>query len=254
MEEHKPLSVLYIGTSGWSYKHWAGIFYPDTIKSNRYLEYYIKQFGCVELNSSFYHLPKKDTIKGWIERTPADFKFCPKLSRFITHRLHLLNSEESLRKFFDLFDEMRSRLGPILIQLPPGLLYKRSLIVDFFNILKEQYEGYRFAIEVRHKSWINDEFLTILNQYGIAFVIADSGKRYPYFEAVTTDFVYIRFHGHEALYASDYREQELQAYAYKIMSWKSANKDVWVFFNNDFNGFAVKNAKRLREIIQSIPQ
>ncbi len=243
---------LFIGTSGWSYKHWSGIFYPDHIKPAKFLEYYITQFDCVELNSSFYHLPKEATITGWVNRTPDNFKFCPKLSRFITHRKRLINCEESTKRFFDLFEVMHKRLGPVLIQLPPGLQFNKSLICDYFSLLKNSYSNYRFSIEIRHKTWITDEFFQLLTEYGIAFVIADSGKRFPYYEAVTTDFVYLRFHGHESLYASDYSEAELQQYTEKIVNWLNNGKVAWVFFNNDFHGYAVKNAQRLRELVESV--
>jgi uncharacterized protein YecE (DUF72 family) len=240
---------LNIGTSGWSYKHWSGIFYPKEIKPDKYLEYYITRFDCVELNSSFYNLPRETTVTGWMNRTPETFRFCPKLSRFITHQMQLVNIELALRKFFDVFEGMKNRLGPVLIQLPPGLSYEKSLICNFLSLLKEHYNQYRFAVEVRNKSWTNDSFFGLLSQYGISFVIADSGNRYPYFEAVTTDFVYLRFHGREQLYASDYSENDLKSYAEKITVWLNEGKEVWVFFNNDYYCYAVKNADRLEKII-----
>lgn len=221
---------LFIGTSGWSYKHWADIFYPKNIKPDKYLEYYITKFDCVELNSSFYHLPKKATVTGWKKRTPGTFKFCPKLSRYITHQMRLVNIEEALKKYFDVFEDMKMKLGPILIQLPPGLKFDKPLICDFLNLLKEGYNYYKFAIEIRHKSWITDDLFNLLAQNRIAFVIADSGKRFPYYEAVTADFIYLRFHGHEKLYASDYSESDLNQCAEKIINWLKKNKEVWVFF------------------------
>jgi uncharacterized protein YecE (DUF72 family) len=249
MTDKKKISGLYIGTSGWSYQHWSDIFYPKNIKPNKYLEYYITKFNCVELNSSFYHLPNKTTVAGWNNRTPDTFRFCPKISRYITHHLRLVDTKESLKKYYDVFEVMKIRLGPVLIQLPPGLPFDKSLTNNFLNLLKDQFKHYRFALEVRHKSWITDEFFDLLTQHGIAFTIADSGKRFPYYETVTADFVYLRFHGHEKLYASDYSESDLRRYANKIIDWLNENKEVWVFFNNDFNGFAVKNAQRLRQII-----
>ncbi len=104
---------------------------------------------------------------------------------------------------------------------------------------------------MRNKSWIDDSFFDLLSHYGIAFVIADSGNRYPYYDAVTADFVYLRFHGREQLYASDYSEADLKLFADKIVNWLEGGKEVWVFFNNDYHGFAIKNAERLREIINS---
>ena len=240
---------LNIGTSGWSYKHWHGIFYPEDLKSGKYLEYYTTRFSCVELNSSFYHLPQKKTVSGWMIRTPSSFIFCPKLSRYITHQMKLLNVDEALQKFFEIFEEMKEKLGPMLVQLPPQLEYDETRIQNFLELLHKHYNQYRFALEIRHLTWINDRFFNLLNKYGVAFVIADSGKRYPYHEAVTTDFVYLRLHGREQLYASDYSETDLQQYAEKISGWLNDNKEVWVFFNNDYNGFAIKNAERLRAML-----
>jgi len=245
------LSQLHIGTSGWSYKHWCDIFYPKEIRAEKYLEFYADTFSCVELNSSFYHLPLKTTVTGWMNRTPETFRFCPKMSRFITHQMRLRKPQEPLQKFFDVFTGMIPRLGPILIQLPPGLSHDGLLAGDFCGILTEQYGQYQFAIEIRNKSWIDDSFFNLLSRHGIAFVIADSGKRYPYYEAVTANFVYLRFHGREHLYATNYDEAVLQSFAVKIMNWLGEGKAVWAFFNNDFHGFAVDNAMRLRTVCES---
>ncbi len=157
-----------------------------------------------------------------------------------------------MERFFELFQEMKLRLGPVLIQLPPGLKFDRSLVINFLHIIKKNYSGYRFAVEVRHPSWITDDFFDLLAQHAIAFVIADSGKRFPYYEAVTTDFVYLRCHGPENLYASDYSDSQLYNFAEKIVCWLINDKDVWVFFNNDFHGFAVNNAVKLRDMVSSI--
>jgi uncharacterized protein YecE (DUF72 family) len=246
------LSGLFIGTSGWSYKHWIGVFYPENLKPVQLLEYYFSQFDCVELNSSFYHLPKKSTVEGWLKRTPESFLFCPKLSRFITHRQRLVHVENSLKKFFDVFAGLKAKLGPVLIQLPPGLSYNQVNVCSFLKLLSDGYSDYRFAIEVRHKSWICEEFNNLLCQYGIAFVIADSGNRFPYHEDVTADFIYLRFHGPENLYASDYTEEKLVGYATKISGWLIEGKEVWAFFNNDFGGYAIKNAARLKELVNSL--
>lgn len=243
---------LHIGTSGWSYSHWSGIFYPKDIKPERYLEYYSTKFACVELNSCFYHLPLKTTVTGWTKRTEETFMFCPKLSRFITHQMQLVNIEEALHNFFCVFEAMKCRLGPVLIQLPPGLSFDKPLINNFFSLIREEYNQYRFAVEIRNKSWINEDFMDLLSEYGLAFVMADSGGRFPYFEAVTSDQVYLRLHGKEQLYASDYSDYDLRYYADKIVIWLNEGREVWVFFNNDFYGYAVKNGARLKEIIQLI--
>jgi uncharacterized protein YecE (DUF72 family) len=240
---------LHIGTSGWSYKHWQEVLYPKEIRPEKYLEFYATRFACVELNSSFYSLPRENTVSGWMRRTPDDFRFCLKISRLITHHLRLANIEEPVRKFFTVFNTMNEKLGPVLIQLPPGLIYDRAVICDFLGMLTERYSDYRYAVEIRNKSWMTDEFFGLLSDYDTALVFADSGDRYPYCETITTDFIYLRLHGRRQLYASDYSEEELKTYADKIASWQGSEKEIWVFFNNDYNGYAVMNALRLREII-----
>ncbi len=252
MLKESELSRLHIGTSGWSYKHWSGIFYPEGIKSAKFLEYYITQFECVELNASFYYPPGISTVDGWMKRTPDNFIFCPKMSRFVTHLRRLETAESSVINFFEVFRAMKNRMGPVLIQLPPGLKYDAALLNEFLWILKEKYGEYRFAIEIRNWTWICDEFFSRLEDCGIAFVIADSGKRFPYYEAITSDFVYIRFHGPNKLYASNYGDWELKEYAFKIINWLKRGMDVWAFFNNDFEGYAVKNAMKLRVILSSL--
>lgn len=144
------LKGLYIGTSGWSYRHWSGIFYPKELKPYRYLEYYITKFDCVELNSSFYHLPLETTVAGWKDRTAENFRFCTKLNRFITHELKLINVEDALAKYFNVFKGMFNRLGPVLVQLPPGLRYDESLIRSFLDLIKDKYNDYRFAGNKNH--------------------------------------------------------------------------------------------------------
>lgn len=227
------------------------MFYPGDLKPAKYLEYYFTKFDCVELNSSFYHLPLKTTVKGWLNRTPDQFIFCPKLSRYITHQLRLLNTDEPLSRFFEVFEILKPKTGPVLIQLPPGLPYDQSRTEDFIDILTKYYPGYRFAVEIRHKSWLNEEFFNLLEKTGIALVFADSGSRYPYYERTTTDFVYLRFHGNAQLYASDYSDVELDFYSNKIRSWLAEDKEVWVFFNNDINGYALNNAVKLKEFTES---
>ena len=251
MAGETKLKRLFIGTSGWSYRHWSEIFYPKDLKPDKYLEHYITKFSCVELNSSFYHLPLKTTVAGWMIRTPDTFRFCTKLNRFITHQLKLINIEGALENYFDVFKGMKDRLGPVLVQLPPGFSFDKPLLSGFLDLIKEQYSQYRFAVEVRHESWINDSCFDLLARHGVAFVIADSGNRYPYYDAVTAGFVYMRFHGREKLYASDYSETDLQPDAKRIMNWLDEDKEVWVFFNNDYGGYAVKDAERLKQMVCS---
>ncbi len=242
---------LFVGTSGWSYQHWSGCFYPQEIPPSRYLEYYITQFACVELNASFYHLPLKTTVAGWMRRSPDSFRFCTKMSRFITHQKHLVNCDEALGHYFQVFDYLKPKLGPVLVQLPPDFHYNKELFVHFADLLKNRHPDYRFAVEIRDESWIRDDFFDLLSSYPIGFVISDAGGKFPFADIVTTDFVYIRFHGREQLYASDYTISDLAFYAEKIRCWLNDGKTVWAFFNNDYGGFAPKNALKLKELVSS---
>jgi uncharacterized protein YecE (DUF72 family) len=240
---------FHVGTSGWSYKDWAGgVFYPGEVRPGKWLEYYAMQFDCVELNASFYRMPQEQTLKNWRARVPDGFKFCPKMSRFITQLKKLGNVEEPLSTFFERFDLLKGLLGPILIQLPPSLGFHQDRTERFFQLLQPHHD-YRFALEVRHKTWLGEEALDLLRQYDIALVVSQSDGRFPYTETVTTDFVYLRFHGPDALYASDYSEEMLAGYADKIKAWLREEHAAWAFFNNDIFGYAVKNARRLRELV-----
>lgn len=239
-----------VGTSGWSYKDWAGgVFYPEEVRPGRWLEYYATQFDCVELNASFYRMPQEQTLKNWRARVPDHFRFCPKMSRFIMQLKKLRDVEQPLSTFFERFDNIKCALGPVLIQLPPSLGYHRDRTERFFELLKP-HPDYRFALEVRHKTWLGEEALDLLRQYGIALVVSQSDGRFPYDETVTTDFVYLRFHGPGALYASDYSEAMLADYAHKTKTWLQEAHAAWVFFNNDLFAYAVKNARRLRELVE----
>ncbi|NOX37093.1 MAG: DUF72 domain-containing protein [Calditrichaeota bacterium] len=245
---------IWIGTSGWSYKHWIGRFYPSHLKPSEFLEYYVQHFDCTELNASFYRLPKPAMVEGWLTRTPPHFRLCPKLSRLITHQKKLVAVEEALASFFEVFSILKEKLGPILIQLPPSMRFDASRAQPFFQLLRERYQNYQFALEVRHDSWFDSAALNLLREYRIAFVIAHSGGRFPYLETVTGDLVYLRFHGPGRLYASDYPDEMLETYAQKMVDWAQQGLEVWAFFNNDVEGYAVKNAKTLQSLVQRYQQ
>lgn len=238
--------ALYIGTSGWSYKHWRERFYPKELKPVDYLGYYAKYFDTTEINTSFYHLPRAETIICWTETVKNDFRFCPKISRYVTHIRKLNDPEETLPKFFDLFDPVKKRLGPVLIQLPPGLAFHKNKVTAFYDALKD-YKGYHFALEARHESWFTKESAALLKEYGIAFVIADSGGRWPYAEYVTARAVYVRLHGPSG-YDSAYPAHFLKLFSGKIKQWRRQGHTLWIYFNNDGHGYALDNARQLIEL------
>ena len=240
---------FYTGTSGWSYKHWKGVFYPKDCKPQEYLEYYTEYFHCVELNASFYRLPSRKTILDWKKRTPEDFTFCPKLSRYITHIKKLHDARDALSQFLDLFRGMKKKLGPILVQLPQNVHFHNPNIEEFCSLLRK-FKSFQFALEARHQSWHSKDAETLLSEKNIAWVISDSGGRYPSKEMVTADHVYLRFHGPGNLYASNYSSTTLKKYAKKTKKWLSEGKKVWAFFNNDAKGYAVKNAQQFRKFVE----
>lgn len=231
-----------IGTSGWIYPHWQGRFYPLECPKAKWLEYYARHFDVLELNVSFYRLPDAETFRRWSARTPAGFIWTVKMNHYITHILRLKNVEEAMSRFYDAVSSLDDKLGPIVIQLPPSLIYENSLVRHFLGLLDL---SRKHAIEVRHGSWVQDEFMELLRQHNVAFCISDTAGRYPMRTAVTADYVYLRLHGSRRLYASLYTEEELRGWAEMIRNW---SRETWVFFDNDFEGNAVRNAIRLREI------
>ncbi len=239
---------IHIGTSGWSYKDWKGLFYPNELKTTDWLPYYAKTFNNTELNMSFYHLPKKQTTEKWAAVTPDDFLFCVKMSRFITHLKKLHEPEETLEKFFDVFEPMKKKMGPVLIQLPPSLKFDHDLTEHFYKALK-QYKGYEFAMEVRHDTWLQQDSLSLMSNYEIAFVISQSGKGFPYAEHVTAKNIYVRFHGPKELYASSYTDETLMYFAGLFKKWHKEKHTIWAFFNNDYFGHAINNALTLQKFL-----
>jgi uncharacterized protein YecE (DUF72 family) len=220
---------FYIGTSGWSYKHWKGLFYPDNLNPRDYLKFYAQHFDIAEINTSFYHLPKRQTVINWTNAMSPGFKYCPKLSRYITHYQKLNNPEESLQLFMDVFEPMMKKMGPVLVQLPHFVKYVREKTENFYSVLATTYKGYHFAMEVRDESWFTDESLELMKKYKIALVISHSYDKFPYIEAVTAKDIYYRFHGPKELYASNYTTDMLAGYAEKFIGWIQKKHRVWHF-------------------------
>jgi uncharacterized protein YecE (DUF72 family) len=235
--------ITKVGTSGWTYPHWQGVFYPPDRPKSRWLEYYAQHFDTVELNATFYRLPKPKVFENWHNRTPDGFLWSVKASKYITHTKRLKEPREPLERLYTTASGLGDKLAVVLFQLPPNLAFHEERFKQFCGFLNP---NLRHALEVRHPSWITDNVLDLLRQYNVALCIADTAGRYPFHEVVTADFVYIRLHGSRKLYASNYSEEELQAWAEKIKAW---GKDTFVYFDNDFEGRAVKNAQRLKEIL-----
>ena len=238
---------IHIGTSGWGYKHWKGNFYPEDIPQKDWLQFYIsKGFCTVELNSPFYHLPKKSTYEKWRNSVPEDFIFSVKASRYITHIKKLYEAKESVEKFFDSAVELKSNLGPVLFQLPPGWKFDKDRLQNF---LKDLPVKNRYTFEFRNDTWWNDETLGLLKDNNIAFCIYELGGTITPKE-ITADFVYIRLHGPGSKYQGDYDKKTLSEWANSFTGWKNDGKDIFCYFDNDQKGYAAKNALELNELIE----
>lgn len=241
---------LYLGTSGWQYYHWQGNFYPQGLKSKNFLKFYSQHFNTVEVNTTFYHFTKKSTFKNWLNQVPRNFLFSLKLHRLFTHfrRLRLNSNDQILiKQTIKNYQTLGRNLKVVLIQLPPSLKEDLSLLQNFCQQLRPKNKrSLRFAIEFRHSSWLNENVYRILKKNEIAFVISDS-PRWPTDIIKTTDFIYIRFHGKPKLFASLYSQKELKEWIAKLKNLKP--RQMYVYFNNDFEGYAIKNAFEFRQLV-----
>lgn len=237
---------LLIGTSGWSYKDWVGPFYPKGMPSARWFSHYCAHFQTVELNVTFYRIPTPQAVENWRETSPRDFKFAIKMNRQVTHIRRLVNAEAALDRFLEMAQGFKSKLSAILLQLPPSLAFDQAVVGDFLAMLRQKDPDRRYALEFRHNSWLNPHALALLYEKNVGVCIPDYGGEFPQYEAFTTPYAYIRFHGPGALYASKYSDEELAAAAAKINAWR-ADRDVYVYFNNDMHGYGIENAFTLME-------
>lgn len=297
------MGEIFIGTSGWQYPHWRGVFYPEDLPQKEWLLYYAKYFDTVEVNATFYHQMRKETFKKWRETVGDDFVFSIKGSRFITHIKRLKDCQEELKRFFEAAkavtfsarpresnqreggpsfvagDSRASGAGAalgnslaslgqfpfpsdalgqnqhgdftkgsknvILWQLPPGMKADLERLKKFLEILPNEW---RQAFEFRDKSWLNEKIYELLKDYNCALVIQDS-PYWPTAEVVTADFVYLRFHGRQSLYASCYSDSELDFLSKKMKQWLKKGLDVYGYFNNDAQGYAIDNARTLKKFV-----
>ena len=230
----------HIGTSGWQYRHWRGVFYPDHLKTKDWLAYYASRFDCVEVNSTFYGLPGREAIHAWRESVPEGFVFAVKAPRRITHFKKLKNCETELGEFFDQLEAFGSALGPVLYQLPPRWRCNARRLESFLDALPS---SHRPVFEFRDPTWHNDEVYALLASRAATFCIFDlDGSTSPII--ADGDLVYVRLHGPGAAYTGSYRAPRLRTWVDRAHGWNRASKDVFLFFDNDEKGYAVKNGAR----------
>ena len=279
----------FVGISGWRYAPWRGDFYPEGLAQKRELEFAAERFATIELNGSFYSLQRPESYARWRAAVPDDFVFAIKGSRYITHMLRLRGVETALANFFasGLF-ELEDKLGPFLWQFPGNFVYDRDRLGAFFAMLPrtgaeaarlarkhdarvagrarlttDPRRRLRHAIEIRHPSFVQPDFIELLRRREIALVVADTAGKWPLLEDVTADFVYVRLHGDVKLYESGYSDRALDSWARKIRAWlaggqargartaskrpprRRARRDVYVYFDNDIKVHAPYDAMRL---------
>jgi uncharacterized protein YecE (DUF72 family) len=282
------LTEIRIGISGWRYEPWRGVFYPKGLAQRRELEYASRMLPTIEINGSFYSLQRPESYAEWHAATPDDFVFSIKGPRYITHLLRLKNVETPLANFFasGVF-ELGAKLGPLLWQFPPSFPFNEERLDAFFSMLPRdtasalelarrhdaRMEGrsslhidanrpLRHAIEIRHESFRDEAFVRLLRRHSIALVVADTAGKWPLIEDVTADFMYLRLHGDEELYASGYSDEALERWAQRIRSWSAGRqprdarrisreppmrrpRDVYCYFDNDVKVHAPFDAAQL---------
>ena len=278
-----------VGVSGWRYPPWRGEFYPEGLAQRRELEYASRTLSSIELNGSFYSLQRPESYARWYADTPADFVFSVKGPRYITHMLRLRDALTPLANFFASgVANLREKLGPFLWQLPPSLKFDHPSIEAFLSLLPRDTDQasalarrhnskvkgraeiafganrpLRHALEVRHESFVAAGLIELLRKHRVAFVVADTAGKWPEYEDVTADFVYIRLHGAHELYVSGYSDAMLDRWSKRIRSWSAggeprdarrisqrpirrvSSRDVYCYFDNTAKEHAPRNARRL---------
>jgi uncharacterized protein YecE (DUF72 family) len=241
------VTQIRIGCSGWNYAHWRDRVYPKGLPPKRWLEYYATLFDTVEVNNTFYRLPNVSAVEGWVEQSTPGFVFAVKMSRYLTHVRRLTGLEQGVPLFYERIEPLvRSpKLGPVLWQLPPTFKRNDHRLAAALDALPAG----RHCFEFREPSWYVDEIYELLRAHGVALVIPDSPK-YP-FRALelTADWTFLRFHHGSRGRRGNYSERELQEWAGRIAGWRDAGHDVYAYFNNDWEGYAVKNGLKLKELL-----
>jgi uncharacterized protein YecE (DUF72 family) len=286
-----PMGDIYIGISGWRYPPWRGVFYPEGLAQHRELEYASRQLPTIEINGSFYALQRPASYADWYATTPSGFVFSVKGNRFLTHILRLRDIEGPLANVLasGVF-ELHEKLGPFLWQFPPNFQFDPERMERFLSLLphdtdaalvqarhyEPRMEGkvsldagkkhkLRHAVEIRHDSFVDDAFVALLRKYKVAMVVADTAGKWPDYEDVTADFMYLRLHGDKKLYASGYSDEAIDRWAGKIRAWSAggqpadarlisskapprrASRDLFCYFDNDIKVHAPFDARRLIE-------
>jgi uncharacterized protein YecE (DUF72 family) len=242
---------LYLGTSGWNYKHWTdGVFYPKGLKSSDWLDFYARHFDTVEVNNTFYGLPEKSVFESWRSTAPPGFVFTIKASRHFTHIKRLMDPETHVDLFLSRAVGLADKLSCILFQLPPQFDYQPERLEALLSFMdwQQTIPGVRCALEVRDQRWKNTDCFARLQAHNWSWVLADK----PGFSLdgpVTADFVFLRRHGPGGDHGVNYTEEMLQADALRVQRWLSEGRDVYLYYNNDIGGYAIQNALHIKKLL-----
>ena len=241
------MANIRIGTSGWHYKHWLGKFYPEKLPASKMLTHYCARFDTVEINNSFYMLPKIETLGAWREATPKSFEFAIKASRFLTHNKKLKEPENALNNFLPRAEALGTKLGPILFQLPPKWGLNLDRLSEFLNALPKYH---RYTFEFRERSWLAEPVYDLLQKHNAAFCMYElAGFHSPI--KITADWTYVRLHGPGGKYQGSYSDRVLEQWAERIASWNKQLGSIYVYFDNDQAGYAAWNALTLKRMVDS---
>jgi uncharacterized protein YecE (DUF72 family) len=239
--------AVHIGTSGWSYDHWDGVLYPPGTRPADRLAHYVQRFSTVELNASFYRWPRTATFAGWQRRLPPGFQLSVKAPRGLTHARKLYAPEVWVERLVSCWHELGDKRAVLLVQLHPAHERDDARLDWFLGLLPD---WIRVAVEFRHPSWHDEQVFALLERHAAAYCVM-SGAQLPCVLRATAPFVYVRMHGpdREHLYAGSYPGADLRWWADRLQEWSDAGRDVFVYFNNDGYGHAVRNADELRGLV-----
>lgn len=240
--------MIRVGTSGWSYDHWQNVLYPPATPTSVRLAHYVPHFSTVEVNSTFYRWPRSATFASWHRRVPPEFIMSVKAPRGLTHGARLYAPERWIPRITESVSSLGDRRGPLLVQLPPDLSIDYARLAYF---LAQVPSWLRVVVELRHPSWHREDIFTLLERHSAAYCVM-SGAALPCILRATASFVYVRLHGADQhhLYAGSYSEENLQWWAARCREWATGGRDVFVYFNNDGEGHAVRNAARLATLLR----
>jgi uncharacterized protein YecE (DUF72 family) len=237
------LKSVHIGCSGWNYSHWRERVYPKGLPPSRWVEHYATLFDTVEVNATFYRLPRRDAVARWVEQTPAEFTFAVKASRYLTHLKRLTDLGQGIERFYERIEPLTAspKMGPVLWQLPANFHRDDERLANALGTLPPG----RHCFEFRHESWFAPEVYELLRAQGVALVIGDHPQRPFQTYELTADWTFLRFHYGKRGRNGNYSESELEEWRDRIVGWRR-DGEVFAYFNNDWLGYAVKNALWLK--------